>query len=216
MATKTPIKKTTTKKTVKTNQKKGFLDNTRNRFVVTVLFIAILGGGFFVYKSFAATASWTFLPSGGLSTAATAPCKAAKATEASKNNLAIINLSCTGSGGSASASVVGSAIPVSLVNQSFRLCATIKGTGYVNVGLSVPTLSGNSTTNTSVPATGSYKDACTQYAVKATKAGAVIGAVKVNTNGSSVSVSQLRLEQLSSNYGSTGSVGSVAAPAPTK
>ncbi len=66
----------TTKRTVATSSskasnkskatKKGLLGRSFNlqsrkvQFVVFILVVAILGGGWFTYKSFAATASWTY------------------------------------------------------------------------------------------------------------------------------------------------------------
>ena len=66
--TKVVNKRTTGSKNSNTNNGKGFfgksfdLKSRKVQFFVVILIVAILGGGYFTFKSFASTASATFMP----------------------------------------------------------------------------------------------------------------------------------------------------------
>lgn len=225
MAAKT-TKKTTAKstaKTVKTAKSPKTtggisLNSNRGRFIATILIVAIIGGGLFVYRSFASTtATWTYTVANTqlkeASGANNSPCKATVVNEPSKNNTKVINLACSTDGAGATAQTVGASITSALVNRPYRMCAVIKGSGTVGASFTVPGLKSNTQTTLTFYPKADYSQHCTAP-IDAQRVGPVTAVVSATKRGTNVRVSSISIEQLSSSYASTSSA--VATPAPSK
>lgn len=118
------------------------LKTPKGRLVATVLVFAVVGGGIFVYKSFAATAAWGYQVSyGNLYGSASIDCSQSTSYDSQfKTN--VLSLFCKqnaiGPNG-ASARTRGSWLPKSYVGSQLRFCAYIKGTGQnIEVRSTVP------------------------------------------------------------------------------
>lgn len=122
------------KKQSRFSKMSSLLNTTTGRLVATILVFAVVGGGIFVFKSFAATSSWTYTIDTGTMEASstnTAKCKVSKVRDPSFYNSTIANMSCS-SDGEATAyarNVVGAA------NRSYQACAWVKGSGKIVVSL---------------------------------------------------------------------------------
>ncbi len=136
MLTKTPIKKTTRTTTKTTTQKKGFfkrrfnLQSRKVQFVVVILIVAILGGGWFTYKSFAATVSYSFSPANDtLKCTHTCVNGNGKVTESQKNGAVVLLLKPSAS----SASVAQASNAMLYVGNTYRMCAVVRGNGTISL-----------------------------------------------------------------------------------
>lgn len=108
------------------------LTNKKVQFFVVIGIVAILGGGYFTFRSFAATTTvYTAKPGSGLKPASTGKnCSAAPSSEStSKGNIAVIALKCTASTSPSLAQVSASA---SNLTGKTRACFTAKGAGKVD------------------------------------------------------------------------------------
>ncbi len=139
MLTKTPIKKTTRTTTKTTTQKKGFfkrrfnLQSRKVQFVVVILIVAILGGGWFTYKSFAATVSYSFSdPANNLRCGYheySPSCR--KFTDSAKGNTTVFGI-WNGSFVHTGDQYGNSYITLYDAN-TYQLCATVKGAGQISL-----------------------------------------------------------------------------------
>ena len=194
------------------------LNNPKNRIIATVVVFAIVGGGIFVFKSFAATASWVYNRSnnnlGAVDQGPGAPCRATVATDSGgKNPISVVNLACSRDGQAAIATTQGSYLSGTLIKKSYRICVTAKVAGQITATLSGQAVTGTSSTQaTFTPGSGSYTYNCT-LAVIPWRDGPVVGTASATKAGTFINVSAITLEQLPDNYGSTTSV---STPAPSK
>jgi len=210
-----PVKKRSKSKTP--TKPKFLMGGSRRRFVVIILIIAIIGGGLAVYKSFAATPSWTYNVASnnmiGTSGASNSPCKATKVTDAAKNSNTVINLTCGGNGAPATASAVGASIAPTMIGQPFRLCAMMSGSGNINLNLSIPGTLSQQSVSTAATVSGGYAYTCTAKTLTAQKTGPITATVSASRLNTNVRVASMTIEQMPPSYASTASV---KAPAPTK
>lgn len=128
----------TTKKAPKratTTKKKGFLGrsfNLRSRkvqFMVFILIVAILGGGYYTYKSFAASQSWPYtIASHNLIAAPKGSCQTSYYEEPQKNKMLVWSIACPAdrAGNSAQVNTLYSALPAGW-GGTYRFCAYVKG-----------------------------------------------------------------------------------------
>lgn len=139
MPAKTPTRANNSK-----NKKSFFAKsfNLRNRKVqmfISVFVIAVVGGGYLVIKSFAA--SWTYTRAGGNLVANQNydinPCKVSPYNEPAKNNAPVWSMACptspTATAWSQLVSIVGAQLPAGWGGQ-YQVCARIKGGGTFKVG----------------------------------------------------------------------------------
>lgn len=147
-----PVPKRTTSSSSK---KQGFLKRSFNlksrkvQFFIVILIVAVLGGGYYTYKSFAAVQSWSYTISQGnlaLDTAGSSNrCKGWIYNEPAKNNKPVWSLSCPkydGKGAYPIAAVMkGAYLPNSSYRGYYRSCAYIKGRGTIRMYMSAPAVS---------------------------------------------------------------------------
>jgi hypothetical protein len=222
VATKT-TKTTSSAKSNKTKSlksKRYNLSDAKTRMFIIILSFAIIGGGVLVYRSFAATPSWTYNIANknliGSNGTTGSSCKATNVVDASKNNNTVIKLTCTNTETAQAASkatIVGASITSTMLNKYYHLCTYIKGTGNIGMWLTMPGLVTNSQTVTTTSAKSEqYNKSCSE-AIVATKVGPVVGYVTARYAGTNVNVSSVIFEELPANYGSTAST---STPAPVK
>lgn len=108
------------------------LQSRKVQFVVFILIVAVLGGGYYTYKSFAA--SWTYSLSNN-NLAATpngSACQAVPYNEPAKGNARVWSITCQPTSALPSSNVevktVGSYLP-SGYSGNYRFCAYVKGRG---------------------------------------------------------------------------------------
>ncbi len=155
-----------------------------------------------VYRSFAASRSWTYVagtPSlQAIDTGANGTCKATTSTDSGeKNPITTINLACSGVGQEASAQTRGSYSDNSLLYKSFRACASVKGSGTVEMTLTVPT-NNPATAKTSkyvTPTADKYSYLCTESRY-INRTGAIDMKVRAFHQGTFVNVSSITLEEI--------------------
>lgn len=217
--------KTTKRPTASSGKKKGILGRSFNlksrkvQFVVAILIVAILGGGYFTYKSFAATKIYTYTPAyGNLTTnASTANCSANRSSEPSKNNTAIFVIGCNGRNlyGEAKISTSGAYITQAIVNTQWRACFMVKGAGYGTSpgntlgsnwvdGTIRITESGDSVAVAGLPADqlnlikrDSYTQVCTGYTRVIRKPGPIDATLTLKNNAAGIlAATQITLESV--------------------
>lgn len=112
------------------------LKTPKGRLIAIMLVFAVIGGGIFVYKSFAATASWTYTLDNGYMVAngSSGGCKTVKVRDPSFYNSTVANMTCS-STGSSTISTRGAA---GADNQTYRVCAWAKGVGRLWFHLYTP------------------------------------------------------------------------------
>lgn len=112
------------------------LQSRKVQFFVVILIIAVIGGGYFTYKSFAATGRrWVYdIQNGGLAPSQTdpvrPPCSASHYVEPAKNNKLVWTLACPqpqGRDADYGLKLVTSDGRLNQNNNSYRYCAYIKG-----------------------------------------------------------------------------------------
>lgn len=208
------------------------LNTTKGRMIVTLLAFALVGGGIMVFRSFAATASWTYTAGQKTiilgETPTSSPCKVNTVELGdAKNPNPGFNLKCAAPGVAVANSiqaayVVPKATPVdaTMVGWAYEICADVRGQGAVNLELMSSDAQGgnkNSTLRTVNVSSAGFTKAC-GYAVAPITAGNLYGKVLVSQAGSSIDVSAITVRQYS--YASTASTSSVpastATPAPAK
>lgn len=222
MATKTTktTKSSNSNKTKSIKSKRYNLSDSKTRMFIIMLSFAIIGGGVFVYRSFAATPSWTYTVSTKNLVGSNGPvgstCKATNVVDSTKNNSTVIKLTCGSTMSTAQASrasIVGAAITTEMVGKYYHLCTVIKGSGTLGMWMTIPGLVSNSQTVVNTAAKSEqYNKSCTA-ALIAQKAGPIQGYVTATNAGTNVNVSSLIFEELPANYGSTAST---STPAPVK
>ena len=126
--TKAPVKRATAKQNKKSKQvgifgKSFDLKSRKVQFFVSIFIIAILGGGYFTFKSFAATQDFIYTADNGYLNPET---KASTQLEPKKNNIKVIRLDSYG--GTAKVGK-GSSIPVIPAGQNYQYCVTYSMTG---------------------------------------------------------------------------------------
>ncbi len=206
------------------------LQTPKGRLIVTVLAFAIVGGGVLVYRSFAATARWTYTAATNTiiigETPTASPCKTNKVELGDqKNPNPGFNLTCTATTSGANVAYIApkaTAIDASLLYKDYRMCAVVSGKGSLSVSLSDQT--GRKTTQKVTSPAGGFAggtNVCT-YQMGMYKVGTLFGRAEISDAGTSVNVSSMYLEEVA-NYSSTGSTSSAPAssgptttPAPTK
>lgn len=111
------------------------LKTPKGRLVATFLVFAVIGGGIFVYKSFAATIAWPYdTANKNLTVASKGTCKQSTVWDASfKQDVFVIG--CNNNSGSpaynnASVRTSGAYLPAGY-NGKYRICAWVKGVGHV-------------------------------------------------------------------------------------
>ncbi len=142
---------TNNKKTVSKKQNKSFfgkkfdLKSRKVQFFVSILIIAILGGGYFTFRSFAA--EWTYyLPFAHMSyqvnnqkkfnwPGRTLPCRGTPATDQSKASMQVISITCDNSNSLHESIMYIAGYDAVNIKGNYRACVDIKGTGkfYIHV-----------------------------------------------------------------------------------
>ena len=106
----------------KDNFKKGFdIANRRVQFFVVIAIVALLGGGYYLYRSYAATQNqWNYnISSGTIQILSTNPTNKTPIKEIAKNSKLVAQLNKSEQIG---VSVPGTAFPAVPINQPMRLC----------------------------------------------------------------------------------------------
>ncbi|MCX6727313.1 MAG: hypothetical protein NTX11_00675 [Candidatus Saccharibacteria bacterium] len=231
MATAKKVKSSNNSKIKFSNQSIS-LNSTKGRVIVTVLAFVVIGGGLMVYRSFAATASWTFNAASKTLTAgvspSTSPCKTQQVELGdSKNPNPGFYMTCTADTVGANMATV---IPQNVVfdtshlYKDYRLCANVKAPvgGQAKIEMFLPGYPTGAGAGASYdgPVSTTFADICTPK-IAAVKVGAVSGRLIVKAKGVTLTVASMRLEEVA-NFSSTASTGasastsSTAAPAPAK
>ena len=141
-------------------------NSLKTRIILTVALFALVGGGVMVYKSFAAVYVWakpiqqvryTQGGSGG--------CNISNTTDAAKNALPILQMSCTGTGGDLSINTgeFSSTTDVNITANVYRACASVKGSGNISVWVNASPNQSDSG-RISVNSPDAYKQICSSYA----------------------------------------------------
>lgn len=217
-----PAKKTLKQTKASTKIKKrqsisSILKSRKVQLLFVVLTFAALGGGYFTYKSFAASTTWTYnRPNGTLTTSIEGnSCKKASYDEPQKNKMPVWSLTCPGTpslgdlsgyNGAAEARTLGAFLAAG--TAKYRFCAYVKGVApdvMIQV-LNTPTQSSNIT-----PASASnltikkFNSSAYQYICGANftviKSGGIQGSVRIGldpiTKSTSwINVSSIILEKL--------------------
>lgn len=129
--------KTTRKASPASNKKSGLkrrfdLTNKKVQFFVVIGIVAILGGGYFTFKSFAATGvRASFTPGNGIILNNSGACKKSVTADEAAKGATVGVLSCPGSGGSGSATAQASSSGSILGGGKRRACFNVKGGGSV-------------------------------------------------------------------------------------
>lgn len=173
------------------------LKTPKGRLVATVLMFAVIGGGIFVYKSFAATGAtftWNYtINSGTAETRADGlNCKGYNPQEAQKNNMKIHEFICA-RGGNGVAQILGSYLPANYANRNYRICAYVKGSGKFTTQIYYKDIPGTIKGTSYNINTGSYGYYCSPYSLL-TKASRVDGVVLVGYAGANIRVGTINLE----------------------
>lgn len=177
------------------------LRTPKGRLAATVLVFAAIGGGIFVYKSFAATASWSYTVGNGLlvqTGAAGAGCGQRHVWDPQINSYAY-QMNCNKGGGTVGAKTYGATLSGSpWLNSNYRFCAYVKGVGQF--AISARDITGNGLMTTSSPAvnnTSNYSYVCTAWYRK-TVSGWMEGRVNVSGNlggGAFINVGAIVIER---------------------
>ncbi len=141
--TKVVNKRTTSSKSNNINNSKGFfgksfdLKNRKVQFFVVILIVAILGGGYFTFKSFAATTqSWVYDINKGNLTMNVSPlneCSYSKYNEPTKNGKTVWSMACPNISTTSTTAISADTALLPLIGRNYsgnyRACAFIKGGG---------------------------------------------------------------------------------------
>jgi len=212
--TKVVNKRTTSSKNSNTSKSKGFfgksfdLKSRKVQFFVVILIVAILGGGYFTLKSFAATALDTYTVSNAKLTSFNPTeiinnnCTANKVTDKDKNNTVVMGLTCrAGSLASKySISARSKSITFSPSSKNFRYCAIVKG---ASPELTIqPKYQNLSSVSAAVKYTNfrtdNYTEVCSNwFKVTSSKSSPISGYVSIKANQSNsslIAVSSMTLQ----------------------
>lgn len=184
--------KPTATKRASSAKKKGLLKrinftSRKTQFVIVILLVGIMGGGWFTYKSFAASYSWTYRP-GVRTVYKSGNCTLRDITEPSKNNQQVWNVGCSASGANNHTIRTASLL---LDPGMYRACAMVKGNGQISVDS--PGNDGMPTAHT-VRNDGAYHEYCTPV-YRMTKRDYRSAAVAIY-RGSWVSISYLQVQKM--------------------
>ena len=169
------------------------LQSRKVQFFVVIFIVAILGGGYFTFKSFAATSILHMEPGSPNATfysqfTSYPDCKRQIISEPSKNNKSVWNIACSSSS-TATAGITGK--NTAYLSGLYQVCAMVKGGGQIKIS---EQSSGKSTTVTVVN-DGNYRIYCSPISGSATQAHSFSPHVEAKP-GSWVSIAYLQLNQI--------------------
>lgn len=134
------ITKRTTKKVNSKNKsilsKRFDLKSRKVQFFVSILIIAVIGGGWFTYRSFAATTKWTYNIANRNLTHdddVNKSCKSIRVKEPEKSNQIVISVTCTDR--TRGVTEIGTVGARASANKTYRACAFVKGLGWPNISI---------------------------------------------------------------------------------
>ncbi len=208
--------KTAPKRTNKSKTKKGKLDFLTNRinfksrktqFILTILVFALVGGAWFTYKSFAATATATWAPEGtAVWVQDLGGCKTQNINDMAKNNIKVWNVACPPL--SVNATIrpltdISAKSPVFLGVGKYRACSMVKGSGNIKVEISSTVTDGTSPYAGLGPSSGvftvvndgQYHEYCTGQIPASKEYHAPRASIKVEA-GSWVNIQYIQLQYL--------------------
>ncbi|MFO0887438.1 MAG: hypothetical protein U0413_04420 [Candidatus Saccharimonadales bacterium] len=194
--TKVVNKRTTSSKNSNTNNGKGFfgksfdLKSRKVQFFVVILIVAILGGGYFTLKSFAATVAYSYSPVNN-TLVCKEKCKKVNDTGIAKNSTTVLSITSLGKvAGSSNAYMVG--------GDKYQTCIVVKAQdnlSYLEVQPfgQKPNLFGLSSAN------NTYQKACTPPWTNSTTGYRSVSISGVNRGKTPILIENVTIERVTFN-----------------